>query len=223
MTRFHSAAAGFLLFLASQLPAQELSVDIGGKIGVPVTRNIPPSVVNFGQTTTAQGPRLAAAPTFTLFVDDRVAVDVEVLFRPVRYETDTTSPSISSFDTTRATALEIPIIVSYHFGDGPVRPYAGVGLIPYEKAWGRIDAHSILHNQGDRQTHVVFTYQGFRSRTVPLIVDGGIDYDKGRWRIRPEIRYTHSEGSSGRRRNQWDVLAGVSFRAFQSGTKRKGP
>jgi hypothetical protein len=215
----------FALTTVSPLRAQQISIDFGAKIGVPITRVGTSSVqTNTGSmTSTPLGPRLTAAPAFTMFVNDRLAVDVEALFRPVRYEVDTTNPAVSSFDTTRATALEIPIIVSYHHGHGRLRPYAGAGLIPYEKAWGRIDAHSILHNQGDRQTHVVFTYTGFTSTTTPLIVAGGMDYDKGRWRIRPEIRYTHSDGSSGRRPDQWDALVGVSFRAFQFGNKRNGP
>src|SRR5207302_1484957 len=142
-------AGGLLYILLASLPvsAQEISIHFGGKAGVPLTWTIPSSSNSFGQTTiTPQGPRLTMAPTFTMFVDDRLAVDVEGLFRPVRYETDTINPSIGTFDKTRATALEIPVIMSYHFVSlGGFRPFVGAGLTPYEKAWGRIDAHSILH------------------------------------------------------------------------------
>jgi hypothetical protein len=123
-------------------------------------------------------------------------------------------PVITSFETTRATELEIPVIVSYHFGQGRVRGYAGGGLVPYEKAWGRIDARSILHNQGDRQTNVVFSFSGLSSNSTPLILSAGMDYLKGRWVFRPEFRYTHSNGSSGSAVNQFDIFLGISFRAF---------
>src|SRR5437773_330042 len=127
-------AALFLLSAALQASAQQISLYFGGKIGLPITRSIPSSSTSFGQTTIIQqGLRLTAAPTFTLFVDDRLAVDVEALFRPVRYETDIAGPSVSTFDKTRATALEIPVIASYHFTRRLLRPFVGAGLIAYEK------------------------------------------------------------------------------------------
>ena len=224
---------GVLLLLITALPAlgQKVSIHFGGKVGVPITRNIPslrgigfvPIGSGFGQTTiTPEGPRLTMSPTFTMFVDDRLAVDVEALFRPVRYETDIVAPSVSTFDKTRATSLEIPVIISYHFGHSRFRPYVGGGLMPYEKSWGRIDGHGIIHNQGNRETYVVFTYYGFSSNSAPLLFNAGVTYSINRWLIRPETRYTHSSGSSGRRPDQWDAFVGGTFRILQHRTSKAG-
>src|SRR5689334_16231549 len=95
--------------------AQKVSVYAGGKLGVPFTRNLP-KPYPFGVTAVSpQGPRLSMAPAFTLLVDERLAVDVEGVFRLIRYETVRDSERITSFDTIRATAFEVPVIVSYHF------------------------------------------------------------------------------------------------------------
>src|SRR5689334_20324122 len=101
-------AISAVLMSALPLMAQQISIDFGAQIGVPITRALPPSLQNqFSSTRTRPlVPRLASSPTVIVFVDDRLAVDVEALFRPVRYETDSTSPTISSFDRVHATALE---------------------------------------------------------------------------------------------------------------------
>jgi hypothetical protein len=159
-----------------------------------------------------------------MLVDNRLAVDVEALFRPIRYQTRTDSPRVTSFDTIHGTALEIPVIVSYHFlVRSAVSPFAGAGLIPYEKSWGRDDAHSIIHDQGDRETNVVFSFPGFNSESKPLLLRAGVSFGRTRWLIRPEIRYTHSSGSSGRTPNQWDAFVNVAYRWLEHETSKAGP
>ena len=84
------------LFL-SELPmlAQHLQFDFGAKAGVPITRAVVPLSPGFPgviTTTRAWGPRLSGGPSVTLLVDDRLVVDVDVIFRPVRYETRTEEP-----------------------------------------------------------------------------------------------------------------------------------
>jgi hypothetical protein len=220
------SAISILLFLMAAVPAraQQTSIHLGGQIGVPINRNIPPPPTpGLGSSTVSpQGPRIIMAPAFTFFVDNRLAVDVEPLFRPIRYETDEFGPRVSTFDTTRATSLEIPVIVSYHFTPRQLRPWAGAGLIAYEKSWGRVDGRGVIHDQGDRQTHVVFTFSGVKPTTPPLIVNAGLDYFRNGWSLRPEIRYTHSTGSSGRRPDQWDALIGVTFRVFEHRAAKAG-
>lgn len=138
-----------ILLGGTSLSAQQISFDFGARAGVPITQPVPP-LTHYNMTrTTIGGPRLAAAPTFTLFMDNRFGVDVEALFRPIRYKTESEDTCCSSSDSTRATALEVPVIGSYHFGNHTIRPYAGAGLIIYERQWGRVDTRTILHNQGN--------------------------------------------------------------------------
>ena len=145
--------------------AQEVQLGFGATVGVPITLGVVPENpsqrgITTVTTTTAFGPRGLAGPALTLFVDDRLSVDVEAIFRPVRFETRSEETCCTFIDTVRATALEVPIFVSYRFGRSNLRPYVGAGLIPYEKQWGRIDAHNTFHDRGDLQTNVVFTYPG---------------------------------------------------------------
>jgi hypothetical protein len=161
-------------------------------------------------------------PTATLSVD-RLAVDVDVIFRPVRFESRSEETCCTLIDTIRATSLEVPVFVSYRFGNSSLRPYAGAGIVPFETQWGRIDTHNTFHDRGDLQTHVVFSYPGIASTLSPpaFVFGGGAAFPMGKLLLRSELRYTRWSGQL-LRQDQWDVLLSVGLPAFRFGRKGSG-
>lgn len=215
-----------LLSLSVSVLAQEVHLDFGAKAGVPLTLGVvAPTQPNFpGRTitTTPFGPRMLFGPTATLSVD-RLAVDVDVIFRPVRFESRSEETCCTLIDTIRATSLEVPVFVSYRFGNSSLRPYAGAGIVPFETQWGRIDTHNTFHDRGDLQTHVVFSYPGIASTLSPpaFVFGGGAAFPMGKLLLRSELRYTRWSGQL-LRQDQWDVLLSVGLPAFRFGRKGSG-
>jgi len=195
--------------------AQRVRLEFGGKVGVPITRPVPPLGNPFGATATTEylQPRMSFGPSAAVLVQDSLVVDVDAIFRPVRYDQRTEESCCSTLEAVRATAVELPVFVSYRARRVRLRPYAGAGLVLYEKQWGKTDTRNTLHQQGDRQTHVVFRYPSFGSSSLPppLLFGGGVVLSEGGVVLRPELRYTHWRGQTLRSLNQWDVFLGIGF------------
>jgi hypothetical protein len=207
-----------LLMSATTIYGQEISLDIGVKTGMPLTTFIDPLSVTSGLASaqgSAKRARIAASPTLALIVD-RVRIELDAIFKPVRFETVETEACCTAVKSVRGTSLEIPLFVSYRFNQRNQRwhPFLGGGMVLYDRTWGRVDVHNTFHDRGDLETRVVTSLHNNSARnlTPPFIAGGGLEFAANRFSIRPELRYTTW------RRNQVDLFLGIEWRTFQ---KRK--
>ena len=202
--------------------AQQLTFDVGATAGVPLTRMIIP-IASFDTISSSQQKLPAYGPTLSMTIADKARVEVDGIFKPIHFQTVGSGGCCTISAFTRITSVEMPVFASYRFG---IRwhPYVGGGMVVYDKVWGRVDSYSIIHNQGDRQVHVVSPFSeggfnlGLNSAALPLIVGGGLELKSGPLKLRPQLRYTRWYDA--RQSNQWDVLVGIAFPAFQIGRSR---
>jgi hypothetical protein len=198
--------------------AQKISLDFGLKTGVPLTKPVGLPIVFTTTTGSVERSRYIAGPTLVMVLDDRFAVELDGLYRPIRFQTTDADPTSAGFEFTRAHSVEVPLFASYRFRVAALRPFAGAGLILYDRVWGKTDARRILHDQGDRETHVIFHYGPFRSEgSAPFLLGGGFDLAASSLTIGPELRYTHWGRSTVRRPHQWDFLISITHPTFRLG------
>lgn len=202
--------------------AQQLTFDVGATAGVPLTRMIVPNV-HFDTISSSQQKLPAYGPTLSVMIADRVRVEVDGIFKPIHFQTERSGGCCTISEFTRITSLEMPVFAGYRFG---VRwhPYVGGGMVVYDRVWGRVDSYSTIHNQGDRQVHVVSSFpaaglnSGIDSAALPIVIGGGVELNAGQLKLRPQVRYTRWYDT--RHSNQWDALVGIAFPAFQIGRTR---
>jgi hypothetical protein len=199
--------------------AQEMAVEIGTKLGVPLTRVVDPLSATSGlypvQSTDTGPPRIAVAPSLALTVAERATIELDAVFKPVRFGTVEAQPCCTFVQSVRATSFEFPLFVAYRV---PHRwnPFLGGGFVIWDKAWGRVDHHNTFHDRGELETRVTTPYRGVnvRNLTPPFVLGGGLEFKASVFGLRPELRYTHGSG-----RNNLDLFLGFSFRALHA--KRK--
>src|SRR6266850_6643074 len=128
------AALCIVFFCQTMVLAQRrLDFEFGVRTGVPITK--PLSRVSTAPCcgiSSESFPRtLIVGPTVGVVVLDRVQVEFEALYRPLRLSTESRaldSPN-SSVTRMRGALWEFPLVANYTFFRGTVRPYAGGGLV----------------------------------------------------------------------------------------------
>jgi len=215
---FQSMARSILLLLlAAPLCAQDISLHLGLEAGVPLTKPVNnEALASFPPITqqTNERPPFAAGPTVELSVGSQFGVEVDGLYRPVRFQTQQNVPQITIFRSTRASSLELPVLAKYRFNGEKRRASAEVGFIVYDRLWGTTNSRSILHYQGDRETNVIVHYQPPPSGSSPsLVVGAGVEFAAGSFRWGPKLRYTRWIDDPVRKKNQWDLFVGITYQA----------
>src|SRR5260370_29787383 len=182
MKRPHQSMALSILLLVftASLCAQRISLDIGVNAGIPFMKSLNKEATrqNFGVTqVTIERPAFVRGPAVELRVGQQFAVEVDGLYRPVRFQAQQTDAHITILQSTRATAVELPVLAKYRFNAGAPRPFAEFGFIGYDRLWGTTKSHGILHDQGDRETNVVFHYQpGPSGSSPPFLPASGFEF-----------------------------------------------
>jgi hypothetical protein len=151
-------------------------------------------------------------PTVNVLLFDRVEVRFEAVHRRFGYQVDHTIFPPNNVETTQGTVWEYPLLATYHFGSGPIRPFAGGGL--------SLRTTETLSSQtafsGITPAPLVFRTSGSLSPPPPYYLVAGIDGRISHVSIRPEFRYSHfpvDEGSSAEatlKPNQFEFLVSVS-------------
>jgi Outer membrane protein beta-barrel domain len=219
MKRLHQSIALSILLpvFTASLCAQRISLDIGVDAGIPFTKSLNEEAarLNFAVTqVTIERPAFVVGPAIELRVGQQFGVEVDGLYRPVRFQTQEADAHITFLRSTRATSVELPVLAKYRFNAGGPRPFAEFGFIVYDRLWGTTTSHGILHDQGDRETNVVFHYQpGPSGSSPPFVAGGGFEFYAGSFRWSPKVRYTRWIDDPVRRKNQWDFLLEIKYEA----------
>lgn len=161
-------------------------------------------------------------PAVNVLLNDRVEFRFEAVHRRFGYQVQTVvGPGVQQvIETTQGNLWEYPILATYHFSSGPVRPFAGGGFSL--GLTGTRSTETVSTTTIPTPTTSVFRTSGSLSNgTLPFYLVAGIDGRISHVSIRPEFRYSRFSGGSGEeilKPNQFEFLLGLSF---QFGIKKR--
>lgn len=227
------------LFTLGQLEAQNhlAVVDFGVRAGE-VTTNLFQFIplccgvaAALGPATmlTSEGLHGTIGATAGVLLYNRVEVRFEAVHRRYGYqlvEDSTAGPFRQTITKTNGHLWEYPIFVTYHFSNGPVRPFAGAGV----NLSGSSKQQTLMTVTSQQAGGAVVTtfFPSSASGTVStdgLYVVAGVDGRMSYFSIRPEFRYTSvSKGLPDglvRNPNQFEFLIGLSVHPFRSSQSPK--
>jgi len=221
-----------LLLLVSQLAAQSrppVVFELGLRAGVPFHSALATQFRGYAAQYSLQNlerAKFVAGPTISAILYDRLQIEFGALYKPVRFQIDTvyqgscanppmcttTNPGLMVLESGRGHFWEFPLNANYYFGERRFRPYFGGGIVLSQELGFRED---LVYN--DQATGIVTRRSGSTGGVNPawpsIIVDAGLEWSRGPFRLRPELRYTRhrGEGFSSLRSDQVDFLIGFSF------------
>jgi len=183
--------------LAQDRTSFEITASVGRPLNNVVQSNICCSASIFSSQQMDRTEYLASASAGVVFLD-RWRVEFGATYMPISFHTTTTTccPLIHPTSSTHGTAWEFPLLASYRWMQGSIRPFTGGGMV--------------VHNVTSTLT---------QSQSPAPTVTGGVEWIRRRMSLRPEFRYIHypqNESSTnqdiGRPSHQTQFLIGVSFR-----------
>jgi opacity protein-like surface antigen len=165
----------------------------------------------------------AVGPTFVLQLVDKVDVRFEWVYKRFSYQLQSTLPPIagsSSFSSVKGYSWEYPLLATYKFGNGKIRPFAGGGM-----NLGGITTSSSTNQSTVATTSppVTTITENKTSKSLPdaYHIVGGLEWRFPVFSVRPEFRYTHwsADKVSGsfvsNKPNQFEVIVGFTLHPFQ--------
>lgn len=226
MKHIRCAFIGLVLFPGVQQSFAQ-PIHLGLKIGMRTTD------VLAGQTLTETFPtfqseyrlsdesrRFTFGPAANIALGARTSVEVGLVYRSLGiseavhvFDTGAPDPFFDLRLTRRISSrsLEFPVLLKRLFLYRPTRPFAGVGYV-YRRLFDMVPAVD--------DTPFPVGSPGFMHRaTHGLVLSGGLQFAKGRFRIAPELRYTRwnqklvriENASEVSKLNQIDLLLGIEF------------
>jgi hypothetical protein len=206
----------WLTLTSTALGQQRLGFEFGILAGVPTHQFLETDFsgnpgVTFHQS--FQKPSFTAGPTVGVVVYDRIAIQLDALYKRVRFFTDETAPAATISSTNHGASWEFPLVFDYRFLHGRWRPYAGGGGVVGGILEGTRDTRGTFLNSS--RTDVSSDLFDLDNQLPAYIVNAGIEWHRGHVVIRPEMRYTRWDDSKQdpkKRRDQVELLMGFSFR-----------
>jgi len=209
-----AAAISILVLLAFSTPLfaqQRFELQFGVRAGVPLTDFIESDTPPVSVRETFDRPPVMAGPTFGAVLYNRLLVQLDAMYKPVRGISKSINPASTTSFEFRAASFEFPVVFDYVFSKGDWRPYAGVGMVAGHVVTGTIESHSTA---GPGGIETPFEGQFFLKNQLPAyIANGGVERSTFRLAIRPEIRYTrwHRQPGLQVQVNQVEVSVGFSL------------
>ncbi len=134
--RFIRLAVLILIFAhtAAAVGQSPVSFEFGIRAGLPLMKNLRPnsySCCGSVSIITSEKPMYTVGPTFGAILYDRLSVQFDALYKPLesRFSSFPSSATFTSSSTVRGSSWEFPLLLNYRFLRGPMRPYAGVGIV----------------------------------------------------------------------------------------------
>lgn len=192
-----------LSFSTPALAQRRLEFQFGVRAGVPLTKFMDSDLPMINLSETFDRTQVTAGPTFSAIIYDRLLIQFDALYKRVRGRSQAINPGATIFEL-RAASFEFPAIVDYYFARGKRRPYAGIGVVAGHISTGTIDSH-FPPGTGGGALETPFSGQLLMRNQLPAYVaNGGIEWNRPRLAIRPEVRYT-----------QWTRRSGIGIPVHQ--------
>ena len=214
-----AACVGFIGFvLASTALAQNrIAFDFGIRAGVPLIGSLKSdsfqSFPGFSFQESFKKPHYTVGPTFGAVLYDRLLVQFDALYKPIRGTATDTTPTAVLTRTSRAGSWEFPLLFDYRFLHRTVRPFAGGGAVIGQTISGTSDLAGAYANV---VAPIPGTFYANVSQHPASVVNAGIEWSRSNLVIRPELRYTRwrkSRTGPRRKADQFEFLIGFSLRS----------
>src|SRR5207247_169771 len=175
--------------------------------GVPTSKILESEFTGIpGQFTVQQSfdkPSFTGGPAFGAVLYDRVVVQFDALYKPVRIFSNTRTPVANIVATTRGGSWEFPLVFDYRFFRGTVRPYAGGGMVLGQILSGTTESRSTFLSTGI-ESHTYNQFQTFTNQFPAYVANAGVEWNTSRIVIRPELRYTRWDETRSSPKRQLD-------------------
>ncbi len=173
-----------------------------------------------------EGKRYTIGPTVEAGLPFRLAAEVDVLYKRVGERAEGCEFTYCSFFSSRAHAIEIPLLAKFRILRGSIAPYAagGYALRYITKSSGTLlqwrSGPVISGEEVDYSIHQT-EYSRESESTGGVVAGGGVEFRAGRLKLSPEFRYTRWAGrywefyhrgfERGSNTNQAEILFGIAF------------
>jgi hypothetical protein len=155
-------------------------------------------------------------PAVNVLFNDHIELRFEAVHRRFGYQVQTIVGSgiQQIVQTTQGKLWEYPVLATYHFSSGPVRPFAGGGFSVGVS--GTRSTETVTTTTRPAPTTSVFRTSGpLVNGTTPFYLAAGIDGRISHISIRPEFRYGRFSGGDEMaeeilKPNQFEFLLGLS-------------
>jgi len=207
------------VFAVAQIPVE---LQFGLRTGVPFDVGLTSRLTGPASIFSAQAFDRSAftlGPTVAALIHDRVAVEFDALYKPIKFRENVFSSITPSSSTTRGSSWEFPLLGNYRFLSGPARPFGGGGILLSATMSGTTEGRTVDTRTGV-ETSSTSRFRSFFKQLPAYVVNGGLEWRTSHVVVRPELRYTHwssvSQSTSvARREDQFEYLIGFSFRGFR--------
>ncbi len=209
----------FLLFLAGTALAQRPSIGI--KAGVPAADAFRAESWRYGRYHPDSG-RYVIGPMFELRLPLRFSIEFDMLYRSVKYRTQSGGPTESSELVTTGDAWYFPLLAKVRLSASRVAPYVAAGL-SFERLSGLRQVGTIitkLPSPDERSVNTDRPEELTRQSRYGYVLGVGLEGRLPVVRLAPEIRYTRWQqdsflspqtSSALSRLSQLEVLVGIAF------------
>jgi hypothetical protein len=210
-----------LAFAPAAFAQHRLEFEFGVRAGIPITKLLesnsfpPPPGFTFQES--FEKPRYTIGPSFGAVLFDRVLVQFDALYKPIRSVTNDTTPAASFTTTARAASWEFPLVFDYLFLNRAVRPFVGGGMVAGQTVGGTAKTQGAFTTTGIPIVSET-QYYADTAQFPAYVANAGIEWNKSAVVIRPELRYTRWDetlGSPKRKLDQFEFLLGFSLRPLR--------
>jgi hypothetical protein len=208
----------FFSMMGTALGQKHLAFDFGLRAGIPTNTVLESDFTGISPLFTVQQAfkrsSYTVGPTFAVVLYDRVIVQFDALYKPIRFLTNETTPVVVINRSTRGGSWEFPLVFDYEFLHGTVRPYAGGGSVVGQTISGVTESQTKSFNTG-RMDSMSSQFGNIDNQFPAYIANAGVEWGITHVVVRPEVRYTRWDNTNGepkRRRDQVEFLIGFSLR-----------
>jgi opacity protein-like surface antigen len=202
--------------------ANSQAVGVGVKTGVrltqPFTLTPPTDIFRTSSSYEFESRRFTAGPTFQIFLPARLTIEVDALYKQIRYTNVRSAPLNTDTSETKGRSWEFPIEVK--------RSVLTLGGFEFLAGAGVSARHVRGTTQTEVRTHFDPPINSSTSTTVPpeivqawnagFLVAAGVRLRLGAIHLEPEVRYTRWRGETFRNPPSSPVCSCMGFQSRKS-------
>jgi hypothetical protein len=209
-------------FFFAMMPIEAQIVSVGVKLGAPVT----PAVSNYGGSPTniLDTGRWTIGPTIEFRLLYGFSVEVDALYRGYRTQDSFASSQLVAGDVTYPATFnsyhsdvkvwDFPTLLKYRMGSRKYHPFVVAGYTSSHRTFDTTSSVFCVSSQAVCAATPTSPYYqslghfSFSSGWGGPTAGAGVEFNVGKIKISPEVRYTHYSNPTA---NQVTVMAGFTF------------
>ena len=179
--------------------------------------------VNANFTGTPESKRYVVGPTIEVSLPWNFAFEFDALYHRVGYSVSHFLDGLGGFiEGDRDNSWEFPMMLKYKLPFSKIKPFAEIGLAPRTISGTARGIGTNFNIDTGQTTTANYTFSRDWGASLGVVVGGGAQFEIGRLRLSPELRYTHwtstpinmpiPDGAAiSSTQDQVDVLVGIGW------------